>query len=75
MYGYSEVRATHAATCSLYIIPVRYRIYCQWVWLSNLALCGICVYERVEFEGGGGKKAGRVKCASESGEGDVSLPD
>ena len=27
------------------------------------------------LRGGGGKKAGRVKCASESGEGDVSLPD
>ena len=25
MYGYDEVRATHTATCSLYIIPVRYQ--------------------------------------------------
>jgi len=29
MYGYSEVRATRAATCSLYIIPVRCQTYCQ----------------------------------------------
>ena len=47
MYGYSEVRATCAATSSLYTITVGYQTYCQpdrklqWVWLSNLALHGI----------------------------------
>jgi len=44
MYGYSEVRATCAATSSLYIIAVQYQTYCQpdrklqWVWISNLVL-------------------------------------
>jgi len=28
MCGYSKVRVTSATTCSLYIIPIQYQIYC-----------------------------------------------
>ena len=42
MYGYDEVSSTHAATSTLYIIPVQYHFFCQLTvnkkgaWLSNL---------------------------------------